>query len=125
VSSSITQAAKRWFARVRRRGPLDPRWLAPVTTRQIFVRMLSNLKTIYLALGEWARALAAVERITLLAPEALGELRDRGTLYAHLGQRAAAVRDWEAYLQGAREAPDASLGRNRIRTLPQALPALN
>ena len=87
--------------------------------------MLSNLKTIYSALGDWARALAAVERITLLAPEALEELRDRGTLYVHLGQRAAVVRDWEAYLQGAREAPDASLVRDRIRTLRQALPALN
>ena len=41
-------------------GPLDPRWLAPVTTRQIFVRMLSNLKAVYTALGDWARALAAV-----------------------------------------------------------------
>ena len=53
------------------------------------------------------------------------ELRDRGTLYAHLGQRAAAVRDWEAYLQGAPDAPDASVVRDRIRALRQALAALN
>jgi regulator of sirC expression with transglutaminase-like and TPR domain len=106
-------------------GPLDPRWLAPVTTRQIFVRMLSNLKAIYSALGDWARALAAVDRIMLLVPDTLEELRDRGTLYAHLGQRAAAVRDWEGYLQGAPEAPDASVVRDRIRALRQALAALN
>ena len=67
-------------------GPLDPRWLAPVTTHQIFVRMLSNLKAVYSALGDWARALAAVERILLLVPDALEELRDRGTLHARLGQ---------------------------------------
>ena len=86
-------------------GPLDPRWLAPVTTRQIFVRMLSNLKAVYSALGDWARALAAVERILLLVPDALEELRDRGTLHARLGQGAAAVRDWETYLQRAPERP--------------------
>jgi len=112
--------------RVRPRGgPLDPRWLAPVTTRQIFVRMLSNLKAVYSALGDWPHALAAVERIMLLVPDALDELRDRGTLYARLGQGPAAVRDWEAYLQRAPAAPDAGQVRGRLRALRQALAALN
>ena len=56
-------------------GPLDPRWLAPVTTRQILVRMLTNLKAVYTALGDWGRALAASERILLLS-------RTRWTSYA-------------------------------------------
>ena len=88
-------------------GPLDPRWLAPVTTQQIFVRMLSNLKAVYSALGDWARALTALDRILLLVPDALEEIRDRGTVHARLGQGAAAVRDWETYLQRAPAAPDA------------------
>ena len=106
-------------------GPLDPRWLAPVTTRQILVRMLSNLKAIYSTLGDWPRAMAAVERIVLLAPEAMGELRDRGTLHARLGQGAAAVRDWETYLQRAPGAPDADEVKGRLRALRQALASLN
>jgi len=106
-------------------GPLDPRWLAPVTTRQIFIRMLSNLKAVYSTLGDWARALAAVERILLLAPEALGELRDRGTLHARLGQGPAAVRDWEAYLERAPEAADAIPVKGRLQALRQALASLN
>ncbi len=106
-------------------GPLDPRWLAPVTTRQVFVRMLSNLKAIYTALGDWPRAMAAVERIVLLAPDAIEELRDRGTLHARLGQGAAAVRDWEAYLQRAPGAPDAEEVKGRLRALRQALASLN
>ena len=106
-------------------GPLDPRWLAPVNTRQIFVRMLSNLKAVYAALGNWARALAAVERILLLVPDALAELRDRGMLHARLGQGGAAVRDWETYLQRAPEAPDAGQVKDRLRALRQALASLN
>jgi regulator of sirC expression with transglutaminase-like and TPR domain len=106
-------------------GPLDPRWLAPVTTRQVLVRMLRNLKATYSALGDWGRALAAAERIVLLLPDALEEVRDRGTLHARLGQGHAAARDWEAYLQGAPEAPDARQVKGRLIALRQALSALN
>lgn len=113
-------------ARMRPGGsPLDPRWLAPVTTRQIFVRMLSNLKAVYSTLGDWARALAASERIVLLVPDALEEVRDRGTLHARLGQGLAAVRDWETYLQGAPDASDAQQVKRRLRMLRQALASSN
>jgi regulator of sirC expression with transglutaminase-like and TPR domain len=106
-------------------GPLDPRWLAPVSTRQILVRMLNNLKGVYTTLGDWKRALAASERILLLVPDALGELRDRGLLHARLGQTAAEVRDWEAYLQHAPEARDSTVVRDRLRALRQALASRN
>jgi regulator of sirC expression with transglutaminase-like and TPR domain len=106
-------------------GPLNPRWLAPVTTRQIFVRVLANLKAIYLALGDWARGLGAVERIVLLVPDALEEVRDRGTLHARLGQGPAAVRDWEMYLQRAPDASDAQQVKGRLRMLRHALASSN
>jgi regulator of sirC expression with transglutaminase-like and TPR domain len=106
-------------------GHLDPRWLAPITTRQVLVRMLHNLKAIYSALGDWARALAAAERVLLLIPDAVEELRDRGMLHARLGHGHAAVRDWEAYLQRAPEAADAGQVKERLRALQQALAALN
>ena len=113
-------------AQVRPRGgPLEPRWLAPVTTRQIFVRMLTNLKAVYTTLGDWGRALAASERILLLVPDALDELRDRGALYARLGQASAAVHDWEAYLRRTPQAPDAAAVRARLRALRQALASRN
>jgi regulator of sirC expression with transglutaminase-like and TPR domain len=106
-------------------GPFDPRWLAPVSTRQVFVRMLSNLKAVYSALGDWAPALAATERIVLLVPDALEELRDRGMLHARLGHGPAAVRDWETYLRRAPQAPDAGRVKDRLRALRQALGAMN
>jgi regulator of sirC expression with transglutaminase-like and TPR domain len=106
-------------------GSLDPRWLAPVSTRQILVRMLNNLKGVYTTLGDWKRALAASERILLLVPDALEELRDRGLLHARVGQTGAAVRDWEAYLQRAPQARDAAVVRDRLRALRQALASRN
>jgi regulator of sirC expression with transglutaminase-like and TPR domain len=106
-------------------GPLDPGWLVPVTTRQILVRMLNNLQAVFTALGDWARALAAVERILLLVPAALEALRDRGMLHARLGHAGAALLDWEAYLQRAPEAPDADEVRERLRALQQALASRN
>jgi regulator of sirC expression with transglutaminase-like and TPR domain len=113
-------------ARLRpRAGPLDPRWLAPVTTRQIFVRMLNNLKAVYASLGDWSPALAAVDRILLLVPDALEELRDRGLLHARLGRPVAALRDWEAYLERAPDASDAAAVRDRLRALRQALASRN
>jgi regulator of sirC expression with transglutaminase-like and TPR domain len=87
--------------------------------------MLSNLKAAYSALGDWARALAASERIVLLVPNALEEVRDRGTLHARLGHGQAAVRDWEAYLRQAPAAPDSGQVKDRLRALRQALGALN
>ena len=119
-------ACEALVARVRRGGGrLDPRWLAPVTTRQIFIRVLSNLKAVYSSLGDWARALAAVERILLLAPDMLEELRDRGTLHARLGRGQAAVRDWEAYLQRAPDGSDAAQVKGRLQALRQALGSRN
>ena len=79
----------------------------------------------YASLGDWTPALAAVDRILLLVPDAVEELRDRGLLLARLGRPAAALRDWEAYLQRAPDASDAAAVRDRLRALRQALASRN
>jgi regulator of sirC expression with transglutaminase-like and TPR domain len=104
---------------------LDPGHFRPVTSREILVRMLNNLKGVYTSLGDWRRARTAVDRILLLAPDTLGELRDRGALSAQLGEGTAAIRDWEAYLRAVPDAPDAAAVRQRLRALRQALASLN
>jgi regulator of sirC expression with transglutaminase-like and TPR domain len=54
---------------------LDPRHLQPVTAQQILVRMLGNLRGIYLARRDWGRTLAALERMLLVDPDARDALR--------------------------------------------------
>jgi regulator of sirC expression with transglutaminase-like and TPR domain len=83
----------------------------------ILVRLLHNLKRIYLAREDYPRAHAAVERLLLVAPDDYREIRDRGFLHAHLGRTDAAVADLEAYLTLAPRAPDAEAIRGRLAWL--------
>lgn len=77
---------------------LQPQFIQPVSSRQFLVRMLTNLKHIYLSQSEWLKSLAAIEQILITDPNAVGELRDRGTLYYQLGRWSEACQDLEAYL---------------------------
>jgi regulator of sirC expression with transglutaminase-like and TPR domain len=80
---------------------LPPEFLAPVTSKQILARMLTNLKFIYLQQSELAKALGTVERILLIFPDALREVRDRGLLQFQLGNLTAAILDLETYVEQA------------------------
>jgi regulator of sirC expression with transglutaminase-like and TPR domain len=60
-----------------------------------------------------------------LRPDAPGEVRDRGAVHAKLGDRRAAIRDWERYLTAAPEASDAAEVRHHLRAARQALAVLN
>ncbi len=77
---------------------LEPGFFNPVNPRQFLVRMLTNLKQIYLNQGEIAKCLAVVERILLVTPDAPTELRDRGVLCYHLGRWGEARQDLNRYL---------------------------
>ncbi|NIQ51990.1 MAG: tetratricopeptide repeat protein, partial [Gammaproteobacteria bacterium] len=72
---------------------------------------------IYLNARDDGKALAAIERILLIRPAAVGELRDRGMLLARTGRVGEAIADLENYLSSAPEAPDARRVRNMIERL--------
>ncbi|MDS3862344.1 transglutaminase-like domain-containing protein [Thermosynechococcaceae cyanobacterium BACA0444] len=78
--------------------PLRPEFFQAVTPQQFLIRMLSNLKRIYLEQRDLERCLGAVERILLVSPQAPDELRDRGILSYHLGRWRAARADLLDYL---------------------------
>jgi len=77
----------------------DRKLLHPAGPREILVRLLSNLKQIYVDSSDFTRALACVDRILLLVPDEGREFRDRGILYQRLECYTAALRDFEAYLR--------------------------
>jgi len=85
---------------------LQPEYLRTSSRRDILVRLLSNLKTIHMNARDDARALAAVERILLLRPEAAEELRDRGMLLARLDRIDEAISALQGYLDLAPSARD-------------------
>ena len=79
--------------------------------------MLTNLKDVYLRREELELALTAVERILLLFPLAISELRDRGLLCYRLGRFSQAANDLESYLIEAPNAQDASIIRRLLTQL--------
>jgi regulator of sirC expression with transglutaminase-like and TPR domain len=95
----------------------EPRLLHPAGGREILVRMLSNLKQIYVDTADFDRALACVDRILLLQPDEPRELRDRGILYQRLECYAAALRDFERYLRLAPDDKAAELIREGLPDL--------
>jgi len=86
---------------------LQPEFFTPVTRRQFLLRMLMNLKLIYINSNDLERALAAVERLMILAPEDSVEQRDRGLLFYQLGNWKQAIADLQAYLAARPDARDA------------------
>ena len=77
-------------------APLTDAHLRPVPTREILARLLRNLKGIYAQAGLYRRALSIIERIFLVAPDAVEERRDRGAILAQLGRYSEAITDVQA-----------------------------
>jgi len=85
---------------------LEKRMLQPVTKKQIIVRILNNLKTIYLNKGEFEAAADVVQDILALEPSSMPDLRDRGLLYYRENRFEEALSDLRKYLMLATNAED-------------------
>jgi regulator of sirC expression with transglutaminase-like and TPR domain len=95
--------------------------MAPPSKRNILERMLRNLKNTYIERGDIAHALAAVERIMLVEPGNIPELRDRGLLRGRLGQLHGALEDLDRYARLAPRAADLPQIRQHARDLAERL----
>jgi regulator of sirC expression with transglutaminase-like and TPR domain len=84
----------------------DPRLLKPASPRHILIRMLNNLRRVYLHRGEFLRTIGALDRVLLLDPDDVGARRDRGLLSLRWGDPARGIADLECYLALEPEAPD-------------------
>lgn len=104
---------------------LDPAWLRPASTAEIYVRMLNNLKFLYLRQGDGLGALGCFDRIVLLAPEAASEFRDRGMLLERMDCLHAAIDDYSRFLELDPMDPSAAQIRARRDALAKRRPALN
>src|SRR5207253_4239293 len=102
----------------------DAHW-TPCTRRQIVVRMLRNLKTIYARQKDWGRALGVIDRLLLIDPEAPTHLRDRGTVLVKAGQLWEGAAEWESYLNRYPSAQDAESFRHELRRVRQELGSRN
>jgi regulator of sirC expression with transglutaminase-like and TPR domain len=96
---------------------LQEDFLRTATKREMLARMLTNLKGLYVKVGDHRRALAAVERILMITPTAPAESRSRGVLLARMGRHAEAADQLEAYLRVSPGAPDVGRIQKMLRQL--------
>ncbi len=79
-----------------------PSALAPVTKRQIAMRMLNNLRSVYFQKRDWPRAMWVLDRLLEAAPQSALERKQRGVLRLEGGDEIGALEDFEIYLMLAR-----------------------
>ena len=92
-------------------------YLVAASKRQIMIRLLRNLKNIYIENQEVEKGLTVIELMLSLAGESPDELRDRGMIYYHLEYTRGALQDLQRYLELK---PDTS-ERNVIRAIIETL----
>jgi regulator of sirC expression with transglutaminase-like and TPR domain len=112
--------------------PFRTSLLAPAPLVQIIVRMLINLKQLYVHMRSFPQAREVTEMLLVMMPSARSELRDRGLLLYHLNDVTGALRDLRTYLQLARmgemdeqEREDHQQISEHVRTLRRRVAALN
>jgi regulator of sirC expression with transglutaminase-like and TPR domain len=98
---------------------MQPDFLRVADRKDILVRLLSNLKGVYLNRRDDARALNAIERILLIRPDAADEERDRGVVLTRLERPGDAAEALLRYLELRPDAPDEA----RVRLLLEQLDA--
>jgi regulator of sirC expression with transglutaminase-like and TPR domain len=93
--------------------PLE-QFLEPATHKQILARVLRNLKAIYRDGDKPRELLDVLNRMLIVAPDAAGELRDRGIVYQRLECYRAAFKDLADYVGREPDAPDIADVRARL-----------
>jgi regulator of sirC expression with transglutaminase-like and TPR domain len=107
------------------RVPLSDDMLAPARTRHIVARMLMNLRGIYTSRGDSSRLLLTLDRLIDLMPELTSELIERAKLYEQLRAPAAALADYQRYLEADPDGSDSTSARAAITRLSRAVKSQN
>jgi regulator of sirC expression with transglutaminase-like and TPR domain len=96
---------------------IQPSFLQSMGKKAIISRMLFNLKAIYYQREEYYKALAMVDRILILNPGTITEIRDRGLLYMQTSLFSKALSDLEYYLAHSAAPEDGPYIEGHIKTL--------
>ncbi|MDQ3012034.1 MAG: transglutaminase-like domain-containing protein [Acidobacteriota bacterium] len=99
--------------------------LQAVTKKQILIRMLQNLKVIYAHALDHHKMLGVIERILLITPDAITEIRDRGLVLFARARYSEARVDLEEYLHRRPMAEDVAEIEKRLSQLRQRQALLN
>lgn len=104
---------------------IHPSLFAPATSREILVRLLTNLKAIWANRGDHTRAFVTVDRIVTLVPDSTRMLRERAAIAIKLGIVELARADLERVMELEPQAPDIPAIERRIAELAGSTRIIN
>ncbi len=99
--------------------------LETASNADILVRLLRNLKIIYLRQKQFQKALTVLDQLLIFTPNTADEWRDRGLVYQQLECFKAAAYNYQQYLELAPESPDNELISAQIYDLQKHIAQLH
>ena len=106
-------------------SPVTDEMLEITQPRDVLSRMLSNLRRIHAARGEFSRAVRWVEMDLKLRPDSAHNFKERGMLYIQLEEFGKAIQDLERYLRLVPGSPDLPQVQEQIQLIRKLLSHLN
>ncbi len=103
----------------------NPAVLAPVNNRQILVRMLSNLKAIYLRGQAFDKAKQVLDLLISAMPDYAEEYRHRGLIHLRSLNHRAAKSDLETYLRLEPKSPEREQVEKQLLLIERLKAGLN
>jgi regulator of sirC expression with transglutaminase-like and TPR domain len=104
---------------------LRPEFLHPISRRQILTRMLNNLKTVYLSVRNFRKALAIADLILVIYPQSSEDVKQRALLRYSMGLHRLAAEDLEEYLKISPSASDVEEIRQMALSIRRMLALMN
>lgn len=98
-------------------GPLEASWFSPYPARSVLSRMLSNLRSSYVASSEWSLATGVIQLLRQVQPREADHIRDLGLVHYHQRHLPQAAYYLNAYLQRRPDAVDAQVIREGIKSI--------
>jgi len=108
-----------------RRIAFDPSMLDDSPRLEVLLRVLRNLKLVHLTNQNYEEALTCSERMLLIDPDDLVEIRDRGLLYRELECTGPALEDLELYLSSKPDDPRTKSLEAVVETLRKQVRRMN
>lgn len=104
---------------------LRPEFLHPISRRQILTRVLNNLKTVYLSVRNFRKALAIADLILVIYPQSSEDVKQRALLRYSMGLHRLAAEDLEEYLKISPSASDVEEIRQMALSIRRMLALMN
>jgi regulator of sirC expression with transglutaminase-like and TPR domain len=104
---------------------MRPEFLHPISRRQILMRMLNNLKTVYLSTRNFRKALAIADLILVIYPRSAEDVKQRALLRYSMNLHRLASEDLDDYLKMSPNASDAEEIKQMSLSIRRLLALMN